>query len=47
MNLIQYRQHNLLKKETEMLLTLIVGTIAITTILGILAWIITYLIMEV
>jgi len=30
-----------------MLLTLIVGTIAITTILGILAWIITYLIMEV
>jgi len=30
-----------------MLLSLIVGTIAITTILGILAWIITYLIMEV
>jgi len=30
-----------------MLLTLIVGTIAITTILGILAYIITYLIMEV
>jgi len=30
-----------------MLLTLIVGTIALTTILGILAWIITYLIMEV
>jgi len=30
-----------------MLLTLIVGTIALTTILGILAYIITYLIMEV
>jgi len=30
-----------------MLLTLIVGTIALTAILGILAWIITYLIMEV
>jgi len=30
-----------------MLLTLIVGTIAITTILGILAYIITYLIHEV
>jgi len=30
-----------------MLLTLIIGTIALTTILGILAYIITYLIMEV
>jgi len=30
-----------------MFLTWIVGTIAITAILGILAWIITYLIMEI